>query len=572
MFDSIRDLFIKKKDTYITFFVILLFFILTILFTYPLISNMHGYLSDLGDPALNASILHHNYQVIRNLDFGNYFTTNAFYPYKDTLLFSETLLSTSLLSYPIFFFTNDIVFTYNIILFLSFFFSALAAYFLSKYYTKNALASIFAGLIFGFGMFRFGQLGHLQILTAYFIPLSILYFEKLLEKSNFKNTFLFSLFFILNAHGSLYHMVMVTLVLGLVFLIRVIQNKNIFTKRLFGLLLLSIAFITIFVGPVYYRYYQFSKEYNVKREISENVLYSSDITSVIAAPSSNYLYGENCGFLERFTKHTLRCYEKILFPGLTVLILVLSCFWYFFKRKIFDSIIQRKDIFLYGVLSITSFIFAFGPFFKIFNRNTGIPLPYYLVYYLFPPAQGIRVPGRWNLILFLTFGVLSSFTIAFVLKRFQSYKVKVFVVIILLTLIGFENFSAPLAFKKVPDFKNGAFDYIRTNNEINVLAQLPLWTKENGKLELDSIAMLNSTYHGKKIINGYSGFNPERRELFSQNIDKTFPAEESISELKKLDVNAILVDKKETKYRELKVITNSVIGYEDEEYIVYLLK
>ena len=81
--------------------VLVLFTLLTLFMTYPLILNMGSGIKDIGDPLLSSWIMAWNVQIITSLDIQNIFNGNIFYPHKKTISYSEFLLTQSLISLPV---------------------------------------------------------------------------------------------------------------------------------------------------------------------------------------------------------------------------------------------------------------------------------------------------------------------------------------------------------------------------------------------------------------------------------------------------------------------------------------
>jgi len=107
--------------------VVFLYIFLTILLTFPLILHMDTYL-DLGDPALNTWILAWDVHSLTT-DPLNLFNTNIFYPFKNTLAFSEHLIADMLVAFPVILITHNPILAYNSILFLSFVLSGLGMFY-----------------------------------------------------------------------------------------------------------------------------------------------------------------------------------------------------------------------------------------------------------------------------------------------------------------------------------------------------------------------------------------------------------------------------------------------------------
>jgi hypothetical protein len=82
---------------------------------------------------------------------------------------------------------------------------------------------------------------------------------------------------------------------------------------------------------------------------------------------------------------------------------------------------ERVIIRRYAWAAVVAGILMLGPYLILFDRNTHIPLPYLLVYYLLPGAKAIRVPARLFQALLLCLAVISGFGVAAVLKSLAAW-------------------------------------------------------------------------------------------------------------------------------------------------------
>jgi hypothetical protein len=157
------------------------FSLLTLLMTYPLSLHLTDALQDTSDSLLNLWIT--NWQAHQLLTSPlQLFDTNIFYPYPNTLAYSEILFPNVLLSVPIFALTDNPLLTYNLMFLLSFILSAFGLYLLAYRLSGNRYAAFLAGLVFAFSPYRAGHLSQLQLLTMQWMPLALLYLDRYLGR------------------------------------------------------------------------------------------------------------------------------------------------------------------------------------------------------------------------------------------------------------------------------------------------------------------------------------------------------------------------------------------------------
>ncbi len=187
----------------------ILYIILTIILTYPIILNMTtSILGSGGDDRQVLNYLWYAKQALLspnpNMTFS--YTNYIFYPYgiHISLLMSPF---NQLLGIPL-----QELFglpaTYNIIWLLSFVLGGFGTYLLVKYLTGNEIAAFFSGIVFAFAPYHFAHaLGHMGATTIEWIPFCALYLIKMVREKGMKNYILAAVFFILVAASDLQYMI-----------------------------------------------------------------------------------------------------------------------------------------------------------------------------------------------------------------------------------------------------------------------------------------------------------------------------------------------------------------------------
>ncbi len=161
----------------------LLFFVaLAIFMTWPVTPNLDHSLEQWGDALLQTWTLDWDVHALFSnpLDFAN---ANAFYPYHNSLAFSETLIGQAILVAPVIWLTDNPVLGYNLLLLASFALCGWGMYLLGKDLTHSRVAGLGAGIIFGFFPHRFGQLSHLHLLSAQWMPFCLLFLRRFMQSS-----------------------------------------------------------------------------------------------------------------------------------------------------------------------------------------------------------------------------------------------------------------------------------------------------------------------------------------------------------------------------------------------------
>ena len=90
------------------------------------------------------------------------------------MAFSEHLLGLSIITTPVILVSGNPLLAYNAAFFLSFVSQrAVGAYFLTYAISRRHDCAFVAGLAFGFAPYRMAQLAHVQVLSAYWMPLAL---------------------------------------------------------------------------------------------------------------------------------------------------------------------------------------------------------------------------------------------------------------------------------------------------------------------------------------------------------------------------------------------------------------
>ena len=604
----------KMKKAIIYFLVVLFFIAASILATYPLITRMDTAVRNLGDPLFNIWVL--NWDIHKFLGgLNNFFDTNIFYPHTNTLAYSDHLIPQALLVLPVFLIRPQPIFIYNFLFIFSFILSGLGMFFLVEYLTKNRFAAFLAGFIFAFCPYRFGHLGHLQVLSTQWIPFVFLFLHKFIEKSKVRDLIFFSVFFILQSLSCSYYALFLGVAILTVFALLVIKRKINLRKFL---LLVSAGIITAFIlFPFFHPYYKFQKEMKFSRPIREVELYSAQVQNYLAVPAGNRLLGK---LTQRFGGR-----EAKLFPGIMVLILagmaifklpkkidtkiigrlrfvagkVLNVFiildfmlilllsksggfdfnlgsfnisfhsirnplyllfflimfrWLISRdKKKFLVLDYRGDIYL--VLAISSLILSLGPFLIICGGNRLINLPYLFLYNYIPGFQGLRVPARWSCFFIFSLSVLAGFGVKRIFEALKKHRsiLKWGTGFLFFVFLVSESIYTPISYREMPQEVPPVYCWLAQEEGDFAIVELPM-PIDGSREHYEGMYMYWSIYHWKSLVNGYSGFFPPSYWPVNRAM-QGFPTLEAIRTLERLGVKYVIIHfdmLEEEKIREIK--------------------
>jgi hypothetical protein len=282
-----------------------LFTALTGAYTWPLGLHLADVVPhDLGDPVLNTWLLWWN---AHHLPFSpGWWDAPAFFPMKSALALTEHLAGLGWLTTPIQWIGGGPQLAYNLAFFLSFPLSALATAVLVHRLTGRRDAALVAGLAFAFSPYRGAQIAHVQVLSAYWMPVALLALHAYVDEGRARWLVLFAVAWLLQALSNGYYLFYfsVLVALWLLWFVRPARWRR-------GLAILAVwVAVALPLAPVLLRYQQVQQHLGLGRPITEIEAFSADISSLAAASAELALWGRLLP-----EGHA----ESKLFPGLTVI-------------------------------------------------------------------------------------------------------------------------------------------------------------------------------------------------------------------------------------------------------------
>jgi hypothetical protein len=519
------------------------FSLLTLLMTYPLSLHLAEALQDTSDSLLNLWIT--NWQAHQLLTAPlQLFDTNIFYPYPNTLAYSEILFPNVLLSVPIFALTDNSILTYNLMFLLSFILSAFGLYLLAYRLSGNRYAAFLAGLVFAFSPYRAGHLSQLQLLTMQWMPLALLYLDRYLGRRRAKDGLLFCAFFVAQCLSSFYYAFYTGLAVGLYLLYYfVLRWRRISPSLILRLALLG-GLIVVLVLPFALPYFRVNRALGMERTLSELVAFSPRLRALL---------------------------KGYLLPSLTALVLALLGFFLSEKGQAPSSLSRRGSAVFYLILALFGLTMALGPTLRI-SKNLewpAFPMPYRFFFETFPGFKAMRAPGRFFSLTTLGLGVLAALGTAGLEKALAplvhyspsavrywtgwrwTLRVGIFL-LVLYPLLLRSWAHVEVAFVEKGDHLPPVYRWL-AQQPPTVIVELPLAYRlaDPPSVEPDDPSQVwptynlfryqyFSTYHWQESIDGYSGFVPPRHGEIDREMEH-FPSERAISLLQGLDVEYVVL-------------------------------
>ena len=609
-----------RKEIRLSASVLALFAVSAFLQLYPLGLHPARGVNDTQDCLLNAWILHWGGQQLFK-DPLRLFQANIFYPNAQTLSYSEHLLPLTVLALPVSLLTSNPILAYNFVFFLCCLLNAYTMYLLVRHLTRDYLAGIVAGLIFAFSATLMQQITHLQLVTAWFIPLAFLYLHKFFEDGRLKHSVLFALCLTLQALACIYYGLFFLSVLVVVLPLGLAMNAEKIKARFLGRLILPLlpagAVMFLFSLP----YLWLFRHFRFERPLAAG----AEIQNYLAVPPHNVLLA---GLL-----HRLGSYEYFLFPGIGASVLALYVLakkrsWFrtlprniriflavlasicallllvillsggtrlnlgiitlsarnparpafallmvlaagFLASRILFLIKKRRQapepakqanlyLWIFGWALFLSFgsgfaIFGNSPFNQRFHGNLFSPFQWF--YDNVPGFKGIRVPARYSVFVLLAVAVLAGFGWQALSERLRTRKAKVLACALLVVGLNAEFLAVPQKLELVPVGKDipPTYRWLKDQPGDFAILEVPQYSW----LPNESIYMYFSQFHGKRLVNGYSGFIPYSAE-YTRAVLQDFPSHGATDILQKFKVRYVILHAKVLRTRPWVDVENRV--------------
>jgi hypothetical protein len=230
--------------------------------------------------------------------------------------------------------------------------------------------------------------------------------------------------------------------------------------------------------------------------------------------------------------------------------------WIFFIGTVFWSILTLRThgrILPFGLtflsphsrfyfwMLVLSVLFSFGPVIHI-NGHQVISGPYVLLYKFIPGFDGLRVPARFIVMVALGLSVFAGFGMKRILVRLSVSWGKILLTAGIALLILAEYASFPISMlpievgEKIPP----VYQWLAKQKGEIVVLELPLPDKP-GDVWKEAERVYFSSYHWKKLVNGYSGYFPPSYDYLYQTGLKGFPSEATLALIKKLNLTYLII-------------------------------
>jgi len=469
-----------------------LFVALTAVMTYPQVLRMSDGVHDPADPLMVTWILS---WVAHQLPIApaHIFDANIFYPERNTLAYSETLLVPGLLAAPLYWLGVGPILIYNLVFLSGFALSGVGVTLLVRRLTGNTGAALLAGIVFAFPPYRIDHYAHLQLQQTQFIPLALWAFHRLLDSGRVRDGVLLGAFTAGQLLSCMYYGLFLIPYMAVVCGTLLIASRRMPRERLTALVVAA-GIVTAAMVPVG-RAYLAARDVVGQRGREEVAQNSATWRNYLAPPEVNAVYGN---VFARFMEP-----ERRLFPGFVAVALAIVGM---LPRKRGglehsenlehpENSANPSARFAYILGLILAFDVSLG-----FNG-----VIYRALYDYFLPFKALRIPARMGLMVGFSLAVLAGYGAARIAARLRSANARRTVLMVIGVLMLVEYASKPLPLWAAPARPPESYaDLVRDAGEgpTSVIFEFP-----TGGMQ-DPFYLYYSTFHWQYLINGYSGFFP----------------------------------------------------------------
>ena len=295
--------------------VALLLTVLAVVLTWPAAARLDTMAVDLGDPLLTTWILAWDVHALATAPL-RFFDANMFYPRRETLAYTEHLVGLLPLVGPARLAGAGPLLAHNLVWLATFPMTGLAMFWLVRALTGDAGAATVSAVLYAFSPFRFGQLGHIQVLSHQWLPLVLLGLHRTARPGGrWRDLWLAALAFLLQALSSGYQAFFAAIAIA-VFLAWFALPA---TRPPLGPLMTRGAVVGALVAtlllPFFLPYRSIRAEIGLVRPLEEVAQYAASPASYLAVPATNHWLGD--------ITEPSQGIEATLFPGGLTLVLAI---------------------------------------------------------------------------------------------------------------------------------------------------------------------------------------------------------------------------------------------------------
>ncbi len=438
------------------------------------------------------------------------FDANIFYPYRQTLAYSEANIIAGIVAAPVWAATKNPYASYNTVVLLAFAGAALSAFLLVRVLGGSQFSASIAGLMYGFSPYMFSHVPHIQLLMTFGPPLSLAAMHHFTKAPSLGRGALLGAALGVTGLACAYYGIFAGLATGLGLLWNAIAQRRLRQPRFWLGALMAAGVVVAMVGPFFVPYMAM-RDAGFARSLVEARLYSTTGPEFLASAV----------LVHRWMLPFLGDVRQVLFPGFLSVLLALVAV----GLAVRTNARHRETTAFYCAVATFALWLSMGP-------AAGL---YTAFYQVVPVFSFLRAPVRFGLLVGLSIAVLAAMAITWLEHRHGKLNPWFASALVVIGLA--ESWVGPLQLADAPPVAQ-AYRRLAVMPRAPV-AEFPFFTTVSER-HRHTEYMLMSTFHWQPMINGYSDHIPA--DFFADGPAlASFPSPEAWAALRARGVRWIVV-------------------------------
>jgi hypothetical protein len=279
-------------------------------------------------------------------------------------------------------------------------------------------------------------------------------------------------------------------------------------------LVLASAATLVAIAPGAWPYWlQHSSMAGFRRSLGKAVLYSADLMDYVKLNRENALAG-TLGLPTGDLAYALGFVATVLAVVGVVMVV---------RGRVTGSLAALQPVAIargFCALGLASFVLSLGPILQVAGHRLPVPLPYAALYFLIPGFTAMRAPGRFAGLVLIVGLVFAAWGFDAIRQRITGRLGRGLLFATTLALAGVLAWSSPIPLVTLPtaDELPAAHRWIAQQPGEFAILELPMPASEAEEQERDARRQVWILYHGKRRVDGVSGFSSPAHEAFRRQM------------------------------------------------------
>jgi hypothetical protein len=453
---------------------------LTVAMTWPWAADLRRHSPGPGDPYLMSWALWWDFHAAFTQPL-RLFDANLFYPYHDTLAFSEHVFGIALPLFPLLALGVAPLSVHGVATLLGIAFSGFGAFRLARTLTGSTGAGWVSGIVFGFALYRFGQLPHLPYLSTPWMPLVLEALVLFARQPTWRRASWLGVTFVMNGLTAVHWLMLTAIPLAAAGLWLAFREKSGPRHEIAFRGAAALALSGFALLPFLLPYRRVAERHGFVRAEAETRAYSAVPGDWLVPEARSRTWGS-----------VLRAdppAERSLFPGALVALLSGAALLGLTERGTSDA---RAIGFLWAGLGFLGSLGLNAPFHRfLFEHVAGF--------------QAIRVPARWAMVANLGLALLAGPGALGVARLVASrFRTPLFALLSAALLVDLR--VAPLELHRGESDPDPLTLKLGATPMRGGLVELPATPPDVGNARPEHQYVLRAADHGKPLVDATSGF------------------------------------------------------------------